>query len=295
MKKIISCFLLFILIFSLVESVNAYSTNKYSIDIPSSYNKVLEEEFIKENGDSINIKVSSYSGKAPSYNEDTLNEFESMLQKEIISQKDFMIEEAKKKINDYGLSLTEAQINEYVNSLTFNKIDKKELTTCSNNKYDSYHYIASFSVGEASLYIEQYYIVTKNDLYVISLGSYDKNSFSSAETTNMINSFKIINYEKPSSFFSEKVLSKIVATTIITIFFGIIEEISRKNKKKEQKNTAMKESKENRLNEDEKRVIKEEKTIENIDISIDKRFCTKCGNEIKDDWIFCNYCGHKLK
>lgn len=27
----------------------------------------------------------------------------------------------------------------------------------------------------------------------------------------------------------------------------------------------------------------------------EKRFCTKCGKEIKHEWEFCNYCGNKLK
>lgn len=27
----------------------------------------------------------------------------------------------------------------------------------------------------------------------------------------------------------------------------------------------------------------------------EKRFCTKCGKEIKQEWEFCNYCGNKLK
>ena len=26
-----------------------------------------------------------------------------------------------------------------------------------------------------------------------------------------------------------------------------------------------------------------------------KKFCTKCGGEIEEDWDFCNNCGNKLK
>ena len=36
---------------------------------------------------------------------------------------------------------------------------------------------------------------------------------------------------------------------------------------------------------------KEEKKDEFIE---NKKFCTKCGKQIENDWMFCNYCGNKL-
>lgn len=317
MKKVIYIFLLLVFIFSLVGSVEAYSTSKYSIDIPSTYSKVSEGAFVKENGDNINIQISSYSGGAPSYNNDTLNEFEGILKKYISSEKDSIVQALRKKSEEYGLSLTESQINEYANSFKLNKMEKKELVTCSKNKYDAYHFIASYSFGEYSSYVEQYYIVTKTDLYVISIGSCDKSSFSSTETTNMINSFKISNYEKPSSFFSEKLLSKMIAAGIVALFCGGIKVFSDKNKKnnlepekdiqKENEQNDLDKLEERKLNvlienmEDDKKIDinnnNENKNIvkDTINSEKNKRYCTKCGKEIQKDWDFCNHCGNKLK
>lgn len=43
----------------------------------------------------------------------------------------------------------------------------------------------------------------------------------------------------------------------------------------------------------EKEEIKEE-TKEEIN-PVNKKYCTKCGKQIENNWMFCNYCGNKLK
>lgn len=52
-------------------------------------------------------------------------------------------------------------------------------------------------------------------------------------------------------------------------------------------------NKENTQLDDKKKIAIEEKE-ENIQQE-KKKYCTKCGTQIEEEWVFCNYCGNKLK
>ena len=100
MKKIFCGFLLFIFIFSLVGNVNAYSTSKYSIDIPSTYRKATEGSFTKENGNNVNVQVVPFTGSSSNaFTEDGLNKLTNNINSEI----DNVRKEMKKTIKDCKL------------------------------------------------------------------------------------------------------------------------------------------------------------------------------------------------
>lgn len=316
MKKVICSFLLFIFILNLVGNVNAYSTSQYSIDIPSTYTKVTEGSFTKENGNNINIQVVPFSGSSSNaFTEEELNQ----LTKNINSEIDNLKTEMKKTIKErYGKYLSDSEINEYVKSFKCDSIDKKEIIKATKNNYKCYHIIARCSVGDYKYYVEQYSFISNNNVYVLTASVGEKGDLQSSEVKNIINSFTISNYKNPekSSFFSLDVSPKIIATTIVAIigvaikyFVGKAKENESVNNKEIDNNSKVEEDKYsektiNRLEENESATEKNEIDVHNETNEIikdndntkqDKRFCPKCGEEIEEDWYFCNNCGNKLK
>ena len=319
MKKVICSFLLFIFILNLVGNVNAYSTSQYSIDIPSTYRKATEGSFTKENGNNVNVQVVPFSGSSSNaFTEEGLNQ----LTKNINSEIDNVKTEMKKTIKErYGEYLSDSEINEYVKSFKCDSIDKKEIITATKNNYKCYHIIARYSVGDYKYYAEQYSFISNNNVYTLTASVGEKSDLQSSEVKNIINSFTISNYKNPEklSFFSLDVWSKIIATTIVAIIGVAIKHFV--DKGKENENVDKKEINNNSKFEEDKYLekiidrleenkLKEYETEKNeIDIHNQtnkiikdndntkqvKRFCSKCGEEIEEDWDFCNNCGNKLK
>lgn len=315
MKKIFCGFLLFIVIFSLIGNVNAYSTSQYSIDIPSTYRKATEGSFTKENGNNVNVQVVPFSGSSSNvFTEEGLNKLTNNINSEI----DNVRTEMKKTIKErYGEYLSDSEIDEYVKSFKCESIDKKEITTATKNNYKCYHIIASYSAGDYKYYAEQYSFISNNNVYTLTASVGEKSDLQSAEVRNIINSFTISNYKNPeqSSFFSDKLLSKIIATGIVALICGGIKAISDKNKRNKikQGSDRLKEDKQKELEKKEEKnksieIVENDKVKDsknnNNDIIIEndskdkeesKKYCTKCGKMIDNEWAFCNFCGNKLK
>ncbi len=315
MKKIFCVFLLFIFIFSLVGNVNAYSTSQYSIDIPSTYRKATEGSFTKENGNNVNVQVVPFTGSSSNaFTEEGLNKLTNNINSEI----DNVRTEMKKTIKErYGEYLSDSEIDEYVKSFKCESIDKKEITTATKNNYKCYHIIASYSAGDYKYYAEQYSFISNNNVYTLTASVGEKSDLQSAEVRNIINSFTISNYKNPeqSSFFSDKLLSKMIAAGIVALICGGIKVISDRNKRNkiEQGSDRLKEDEQNELEKKEEinksiEIVENDKEKDSKNNNNDmitendskdkeesKKFCTKCGGEIEEDWDFCNNCGNKLK
>lgn len=315
MKKIFCGFLLFIVIFSLIGNVNAYSTSQYSIDIPSTYRKATEGSFTKENGNNVNVQVVPFSGSSSNvFTEEGLNKLTNNINSEI----DNVRTEMKKTIKErYGEYLSDSEIDEYVKSFKCESINKKEITTATKNNYKCYHIIASYSAGDYKYYAEQYSFISNNNVYTLTASVGEKSDLQSAEVRNIINSFTISNYKNPeqSSFFSDKLLSKIIATGIVALICGGIKAISDKNKRNKikQGSDRLKEDKQKELEKKEEKnksieIVENDKVKDsknnNNDMIIEndskdkeesKKYCTKCGKMIDNEWAFCNFCGNKLK
>lgn len=315
MKKIFCGFLLFIVIFSLIGNVNAYSTSQYSIDIPSTYRKATEGSFTKENGNNVNVQVVPFSGSSSNvFTEEGLNK----LTNNINSGIDNVRTEMKKTIKErYGEYLSDSEIDEYVKSFKCESIDKKEITTATKNNYKCYHIIASYSAGDYKYYAEHYSFISNNNVYTLTASVGEKSDLQSAEVRNIINSFTISNYKNPeqSLFFSDKLLSKIIATGIVTLICGGIKVNSDRNKRNKikQGSDRLKEDKQKELEKKEEKnksieIVENDKVKDsknnNNDMIIEndskdkeesKKFCTKCGKMIDNEWAFCNFCGNKLK
>lgn len=78
------------------------------------------------------------------------------------------------------------------------------------------------------------------------------------------------------------------------LFFG--EEEQRKNNEEQNlsENLNTIPNNEEKNEEEEKKETINEEIKENLN-NENKKYCTKCGNQIEQDWMFCNYCGNKLK
>lgn len=302
MKKKLFIFLIFIIILSFYNTVNAYSTNEFSIDIANTYSEISEGVFLKENGDNINIVTSTFSGKSDNpYTEENLNDLVNELKKQINSNNENLIrEEVKKQNSEYGLGIAEDDIDNYAKSIKIDSINTKEITTVTPNNYKCFHIIANFSVANTSRYIEQYYIISGNNIFTISIATNDKNNLESNETKTMIDSFKIYNYKEPSkkgSFFSDELLTKMIASAILVVISSLIGVKKQKDKKSDIKLENEEDKQLEKLidniernNKVDSKESKKEKNIEDK-----QKYCTKCGKEIENEWTFCNYCGNKLK
>lgn len=304
-SKMFLFFSIICIFFVIPYSVNAYSTSNYSIDIPSTYRKATEGSFTKENGNNVNVQVVPFTGSSSNaFTEEGLNS----LIKNINSEIDNVRTEMKKTIKErYGEYLSDSEIDEYVKSFKFESIDKKEITTATKNNYKCYHIIASYSAGDYKNYAEQYSFISNNNIYTLTAGVGEKSDLQSSEVRNIINSFTISNYKDPekSSFFSDKLLSKMIAAGIVALICGGIKTISDRNKRNKNEQNELEKKEETNKSIERLENDKEENSKNNNDDIIiennsknkeeNKKFCTKCGEEIEEDWDFCNNCGNKLK
>ena len=106
-----------------------------------------------------------------------------------------------------------------------------------------------------------------------------------------------------------------IAAGIVALICGGIKVISDRNKRNkiEQGSDRLKEDEQNELEKKEEinksiEIVENDKEKDSKNNNNDmitendskdkeesKKFCTKCGGEIEEDWDFCNNCGNKLK
>lgn len=319
MKKVSVVFVIIVcMIMGLVCNVEAYSTSNYSIDIPSTYNKVSENSFTNENGKNINIQIVPYrySTTDNPYTEEHLEEIVKGLYTEVDKYREEMKKMLQEKNDSYGAGLTENEINEYVKSFKCNSVVKKEICTFTENNYKGFHIVANYSMGEESYYVDQYMVASGKNIYTLSITCSTLSEVDSVVTKNIVNSFKINNFQ-PVKGTGERVIDKILTSffsCLIICGIGAIIGKTRKNKEdkikknnseiveeikdKEISNNHLVESNTNskKDTEAESISIEKEKNIEKRDEKeVSKKFCTNCGKEIEDSWVFCNHCGFKLK
>lgn len=220
MKKTILISIVFILILSLCNFTNAYSTSQYSIDIPSTWTKTAENVFSKSNGDGVNVQITPFTGNAGNpYTQEMLDK----LVNEIYNNIDDYREEMKASLKQtYGLYMTDSEINKYVQSFKCNSIDLKEITTCSKNNYKCFHIISNFTMTNYSYYAEQYSIASGNNVFTLTLSSSNKSGLGTSEMKDIVNSFTINNYKEPSGMPLSPTLMGIIAGACAGAVAGII-------------------------------------------------------------------------
>lgn len=235
MKKVISAIIVFVLSFSMFNNVDAYSTSQFSIDIPENYKKVGLNSFTNENGNNVNIQITttSYKGKDP-YTEKNLNDLVEEIYKQIEDSKEQLVIEAKKQ---YGNQISDEELAEYVGSFKCNYIDTKEITKFSKNNYKCFHLIGNFTMGELTYFANQYSVISGNYVYTVTISGNEKEFFDTEEAKNIIDSFTITNFQgvKKDATSTRTMTSAITAVVLFAIAIGgtIINKIKAKKNKKQ--------------------------------------------------------------
>jgi len=165
-----------IAMFFICVTAYAYDGKGYSIDIPSTFKKSGNDNWEKANGTSVNIQITS-NDNASSAKQSTLDD---------------IIKELEKKYPSI-------------------EVESSEITTITEKNYKCMR-ITSKHMG---VYIEQYSIPSKDNVYTITIGSFDKDYLSSDEAKNRIKSLKIDNNKNPEP--SSNTATKIAITLTIVI------------------------------------------------------------------------------
>ncbi|MBR1653776.1 MAG: zinc ribbon domain-containing protein [Clostridia bacterium] len=299
MKKFFTIFLLLFLILFFYQSF-AYSTSNYSIDIPSDYNKISNKYFVDEKGQAIQIQIepNEFSSSKDPYTEEGLNKFVRELEIQLENNRDELKKQLYKEKDMYGFNMTEEQISEYVDSFKLESIERKEITTCTKNDYKCFHILVKCSMGDTYYYVDEYIIMSADEVYTLSISCFDINDLYSKKIKNVVKSFTIKNY-KPFVIKINSLTSKIISAGIITIVSGIIGTIASKIKKQKTdiKNVENKiedgPEKINNNNEMDNTIILHAEQSSKYDENI--TICPNCKTKIDKDWNFCKYCGNKTK
>jgi hypothetical protein len=163
--------------------------------------------------------------------------------------------------------------------------------------------------------MENWEFVSNNNIYALTASVSNKSNLQSEYIKNAINSFTIYNYKDPesnynnsgsTSFISDETLAKIIVGAVFVLGGAILGAVSRKKAQKEVTTNyvpyegewdKLDKKAENVPEKDENAATNSETTIEEVEnVKVEEqKYCTKCGKPIESDWVFCNYCGNKLK
>ena len=213
MKIIKRIILLIAIIFMLLVLFNsqtfAYSTNQYSINIPSNYINQGNGQFIRSTGmPSIIIETDiNKSYEKLKYKKEYLEVFKDMF------------------------STYEDDIAQYIPSgydYSFQIVDSK-ITTFTKNSYKCFYFKYKITIEYQTMYVKQYIVLSGNNvMYNLTLSGTDE-ALNSAEVKDIVNSFTIKNYIPKDSEFIFPVNDIIITIAIIFILIVVVLYIMKKN------------------------------------------------------------------
>lgn len=188
-KKCLISFIIVTIMMSfamLTGKVQAYTAADYSIDVPSSYTSAGTNKWKKSNGDNFNVQIRTYTG---GLGNQTLDE----------------------ALNDILDGILKGNLYE--------DIKVKEVADITDNNYRGIHIKAKLK--GYSLYADQYEIVSKGKIFVLTFVSSDEEYLDSDEIKDTIKSFEITKYERPEEKETKKE-SKDKSTKNETVNFKLI-------------------------------------------------------------------------
>lgn len=227
MKKSILLTMVLALVLGLCGVVNAYSTDDYSIDMPSTYTEVTEGSFLNDDGYGIIIQVTKNQYMGDPYTEENLNRLENEIKNNVDEYKEEIAASLKET---YGSYYSDDYIKSYVDSFKCNSVDKKDITTVSKNNYKCFHVLANYQMGDYSYYCDQYQIVTTDNLFTITISGSDKEKLLNDDMKKALDSFEIKNYSAPNE--ENKTLKYILIGAACGGAAGLLSFIFTKTKKK---------------------------------------------------------------
>ncbi len=202
----------------------AYSTNKYSINVPDNYSISDADSFTDSDGNNINITITTTNNASNfKYTKANLEKLVDMYYTQFDELKMSLKEQLHQK---YGYKLSNTQIEEYLSSFKINSVITKEITTFTKNNYKCFHIMLEYSILGEKMYGEQYATASASEIYVLTISHRNINVITNNSTKKeMVDSFTINNYkdvESDSNTVLEKILMAAVSVVIIVILYNII-------------------------------------------------------------------------
>ena len=162
MKKIISCILIFmVLFFSLI--LQNYAKTDYDIDMPASFEEVYEDTYTDNDNHTIAIatKDGNYKDEDKIYTKSTLDEIITLMYQHTTS---------------YGHVA----------------VIEKNITVFTENEYECFEFVFEIDSEYFGLFYQKYYIaVNDDDLFVICIQTGEYEYFESEELEDIINSLTV--------------------------------------------------------------------------------------------------------
>ncbi len=178
-------------VFLPIITVNAYSRDNYTIEVPDTYTENPENVFAKKNGNNFNIQITKNESGKFYYNDDFLNEITDSF----VNDMDLYIDKIKEGVKEqYKGILTEEQIEDYISTIKLNGLVSKEVTTFTKNNYPAFHYVMNYTFGEANYNVELYQLASENKIYTVTITGIDDTYRNSDEVKKILDSFTITNY-----------------------------------------------------------------------------------------------------
>lgn len=195
-------------VFLPIITVNAYSSEDYTIVVPDTYTENPENVFAKQDGNNFNIQITENNIGKFYYTDDFLNQVTDS----IITDMDLYIDEVKEDLKEqYKGILTEQQIEDYISNIKLNGVVFKEVTTFTKNNYPVFHYIVNYTVSGASCNVELYQLASDKKIYTLTITGVDDTYRTSDEVKQILNSFTITNYVDASSNENEFNLDELIS------------------------------------------------------------------------------------
>lgn len=245
MKKVIIYLIIVMLMLPTIAFAVEYSNDDYLIEIPNTFEQVIENSFSDQEGNNINIQINHYdSSEVVEYTEEFLN---SLLEEIKNNIGEYRAEIKAQMLEQYGDSISENIIDELVQSLKYNDFLVKEIGTFGADNYQCLHYISDVSMGDANQYAETYQTYIDGTIYTITISSDDSTFFNRDDIKSSVASFKIKNYEEFLKKQEEeaKTIDRIaiiiviaVVAIIFTVIIVIVISVKRAIKKKKTKESS---------------------------------------------------------
>ena len=197
MKKLTSIILVVLIFLISIMTLNskAYSTNDFSIDIPSYYQYSGEDSFVSYEGNAVIIETNPFDTSEDfKYTQDNLNRLTSLI---------------KESYQEYY-------------GITSNIIDS-QVVKFSDNKYKGFYLRSSVTISGNTFFADQYIVVSGNYVYSLTIMTLNSTNYlNSEEAKSIVNSFTINNFEPidNSIAFVEvlHVLSVIILCILVIVF-----------------------------------------------------------------------------
>lgn len=222
MKKIRGKFIIIIIIISIllffmifISKSMGYSTNDYTINIPSNYKRDEEGNFSYVSSNSLNN-----IGIEVNYFEDT----------EYFKYTQEFLDLALETINNQNFI-------SYGHNVHFSATDS-DITTFGKDKYKCFFIESILTIKNIPFWVNQYLVISGNYAYTLTIMSSDADYLKSSEVKNIVNSFEIYDFRPvdDAMYYFRKIISVISCVVVFVLIIILLIKIVDSKRKKYKNN-----------------------------------------------------------